>query len=240
MADGRNRLLSIAQAAMLCNPALCRVPFSNKKRRATRRKLSKTPWGGVGGAAASPTFVRIRGLCRRGGLFLTKAAKTTFAPRGGASRAGGFMPATNQVCQKNAYAGSAHRHNQSPPGERGNRAQPQPGCQETTHRRAGNAQQQVAKQANASIHAHHQGGKPAASAPKTSQRSSDMKIHLLCRLFCAGEWPIHAPVFLTPRGLKAEEFSYFTDRAAQGAKGISMLEGHCVGCKTVQKAWKMV
>ena len=42
-----------------------------------------------------------------------------------------------------------------------------------------------------------------------------------------------------PVDKKAEEI-YFTDRAAQGAKGISMLEGHCVGCKTVQKAWKMV
>lgn len=150
VADGRNRLLSIAQAAMLCNPAPCRVLFSNKKGAPRYPQNTK--------AQARPVPVV---LC----------------------------PATDQVCQENAYAGSTHRHNQSPPGERGNRAQSQPGCQETTHRRAGNAQQQVAKPGQRVDSRPSPGWRASpASAPKTSQRSSDMKIHLLCRLFCAGEW----------------------------------------------------
>lgn len=240
MADGRNRLLSIAQAAMLCNPAPCRVAFSKKKGAPRAANCQKN----LGEVSEGPRPLRlsfVSGGFADGAVYSLPKRRKPLLPHAEARPAPvALCPATNQVCQKNAYAGSAHRHNQPPPGEHGNRAQPQPGCQETTHRRAGNAQQQVAKQANASIHAHHQGGKPTRQRAKDQLKKQRHENPPPLPFILRWRMAIHALVFLTPRGLKAEEFPYFTDRAAQGAKGISMPEGHCVGCKTVQKAWKMV
>lgn len=167
MADGRNRLLSIAQAAMLCNPALCRVAFSNKKGAPRARKLSKNPLGRCRRDRGLSDFRSYPGALPTGRFIPYQSGENH------------FCPTRRRVPRRWLYARPRIRfarkmHTQAPPTATINPHQenavtvpnPSQDARKPPTAGAGNAQQQVAKQANASIHAHHQGGKPARQRAK--------------------------------------------------------------------------
>lgn len=241
MADGRNRLLSIAQAAMLCNPAPWRVLFSNKKRRATRRKLSKNPLGRCRRGRGLSDFRSYPGALPTGRFIPYQSGENH------------FCPTRRRVPRRWLYARPRIRfarkmHTQAPPTATINPHQenavtvPNPSQDARKPPTAAPAMpnsrlpNRPTRRFTPITRVASQPGQRAKGQPKKQRHENPPPLPFILRWQMA----IHAPVFLSPRGLKAEEFSYFTDRAAQGAKGISMLEGHCVGCKTVQKAWKMV